>query len=64
MSSPKNAPDHPPGHDSALTAWGTLAGAGVGAVIGLCTGHWLVWAVIVGAVGMIAGGLVDRSRRK
>lgn len=64
MSSSKNSPGNPPGHENALTAWATVIGAGLGVIIGLFAGRWLIWAVVLGSTGMVVGGLIDRSRRK
>lgn len=64
MSFSAKTPDQKPaGSESACMAWGGLAGALAGAVVGLFAGHWVVWAIFIGVVGLTAGALIDRSRR-
>lgn len=66
MDSSSNKPEtkQPDGSNpTAYGAWGALAGAAIGLIVGLCTRHWLAWALLIGSIGMVIGGLVDRSRR-
>ena len=56
----RTAPQHEPG---ALPAWGLIAGAAAGALIGLFFHRALVGALIVGSLGWAIGAILDRRHR-
>lgn len=54
----------PSSSEGARAAWGCLIGAVLGALAGAWAGgHWLKGALALGAVGWVAGALLDRARR-
>lgn len=64
MSSSAKTPDKKPADsESAFIAWGCLAGGLLGAIVGLFAGHWVLWAIFIGVIGLTVGALIDRSRR-
>jgi divalent metal cation (Fe/Co/Zn/Cd) transporter len=62
-SSDKNRNGTPAPEGPEFIAWGTLAGALVGAGLGIFIGHWLAWAVMLAVVGWLVGAVIDRTRR-
>jgi hypothetical protein len=62
---PNKSPNNQPAHDDGFSyiAWGCTAGAGLGLAVGQFIGHWLAWMIMVGSLGMVVGGLIERSRR-
>ncbi|HWL14864.1 MAG TPA: hypothetical protein VNR00_04605 [Opitutus sp.] len=63
MDTQKNSQNNNAPHDrSAVAGWGALAGVVAGLIVGLIAGHWFFWTLAVGSVGLVVGGLIDRSR--
>lgn len=63
MNSDKNSGKHNSNEPHSFMAWGCLAGAILGVGVGLFAGHAVFWAIVAGTVGLMAGAVIDRSRR-